>query len=223
MLTTGWFLLTTEFKLLFRRSHEWLYPMSFFLIIVCIFPLAFSPDPLFLQRYIPGCVWIAALFSSLLSMESIFYAELEEGNLEQLLLSQAPLSFLLLAKFAAQWIVNELPLILLTPVIGVLFHLPFSAIVPLIAGLLIGTPILILLNSLGIALTLGLRQQGVLLGLLILPLLTPVIIFGVTIVQQSQAGFSIGAALCFFAGIALLAILLLPLAIAQALRISMDH
>lgn len=222
MMKAAWFLFYTELVLLLRRSQEWLYSVGFFVIVISLFPLAFTPDPAFLQKYVPGCIWIAALLASLLAVENVFYTDLEDGNLEQLVLSQTPLTMIVIAKMCAQWIVTELPLILLTPILGVMFHLSASTIAALCASLLIGTPILTLIGSLGVALTLGLRQQGMLLGLLMLPLVTPVLIFGVNIVQQEQAGFSIAAPLAFLSGLSILAITALPYAIAATLRVGMD-
>lgn len=222
MLKAVWFVFYTELILLLRRSQEWLYPLGFFIIVISLFPLALTPDPVFLQKFVPGCIWIAALLASLLSIENVFFTDIEDGNLEQLLLSHTPLSLLVLAKLCAQWIVTELPLVILTPLLGVLFHLSMKAILALCLSLLLGTPILTFIGSLGVALTLGLRQQGVLLGLLILPLVTPVLIFGVNIVQQSQSGFSIVGPLAFLGGLFVLAITLLPWVIAASLRISVD-
>lgn len=222
MLKAAWFVFQIELLLLLRRSHEWLYPLGFFVIVISLFPLAFTPDPQFLQKFVPGFMWIAALLASLLSIENVFFTDVEDGNIEQLLLSQIPLTLLVLAKLSAQWLVSELPLILLTPLLGSLFHLTLPTMLALSLSLLLGTPILVLIGSLGVALTLGLRQQGVLLGLLILPLVTPVLIFGVNIVQQAQAGFSIIGPLAFLGGLCAFAITLLPWAIAATLRISLD-
>lgn len=219
---TAWWVFYTELLLLLRRSREWLYPIGFFIIVVSLFPLAFTPDPAFLQKYVPGCIWIAALLASLLSIEHVFYSDLEDGNLEQMVLSSTPLALIIAAKLAAQWLVTELSLVLLTPVLGLLFHLSVYITMVLCLSLLFGTPILILVGSLGVALTLGLRQQGVLLGLLILPLVTPVLIFGVNIVQQAQSGFSIVGPLAFLSGLSVLAITILPMVIAGSLRISLD-
>lgn len=222
MLKAAYFVFYTELLLLLRRSQEWLYPLGFFVIVISLFPLAFTPDPIFLQKYIPGCIWIAALFASLLSIENVFATDLEDGNLEQLLLSPTPLTLLMIAKLSAQWIVTQLPLILLTPLLGLIFNLHIGSIVALCLSLILGTPILTLLGSFFVALTLGLRQQGVLLGLLMLPLVTPILIFGVNIVQQSQAGFSIRGPLAFLAGLSIFAMTLLPWAIAATMRVSVD-
>lgn len=222
MLKTMGFIFYMELVLLLRRSQEWLYPLSFFVIVISLFPMAFTPDPVFLQKYIPGCIWIAALLASLLSVENMFAAELEDGNMDQLLLTQTPLALLMLAKMSAQWLVTQLPLILLTPILGTMFHLSLSTVLLLSVSLLLGTPILTLIGSLCVALTLGLRQQGVLLGLLILPLVTPVLIFGVNLVQQSQGGLAITGPLAFLAGLSVFTITLLPWAIAATLRVSID-
>lgn len=222
MLKAFWFVFYTECLLLLRRSQEWLYPLGFFIIVISLFPLAFSPDPAFLQKYIPGCIWIAALLASLLSIENVFYTDMEDGYLEQQILSTMPLTLLVFAKLCAQWLITELPLIFLTPLLGWIFNLPAHATLSLCLGLLLGTPILTLIGSLAVALTLGLRQQGVMLGLLMFPLITPVLIFGVNIVQQSQAGFSVSGPFAFLAGLCVLAMTLLPFAIAAALKVSVD-
>jgi heme exporter protein B len=211
-----------EILLLWRRSQEWLYPIAFFVIVISLFPFAFSPDPALLKMLIPGGVWIAALFASLLSIETIFHADLEEGSLEQWMLSSVPLAFLTLAKLAAHWITTALPLIILTPFIGWMFQLPAHATMILTASLLLGTPILTLLGSFGVALTLGLRQQGVMMSLLILPLSAPVLIFGVNMVLQAEAGFSAAGPLALMAGLLVIALIGIPFAAAAALRVGLD-
>lgn len=222
MLKTAGFIFKTELLLLWRRSQEWLYPLAFFIIVISLFPLAFTPDPAFLQKYAPGCIWIAALLASLLSIENVFFTDMEEGYLEQLILSQIPLSFLMLIKLSVQWLVTQLPLILLTPLLGFLFHLPVSTTMALCFSLLLGTPILTLTGSLGVALTSGLRQQGVLLGLLVFPLVTPVLIFGVSISQQARESLSITGPLAFLGGLSVLAITLLPWTIAATVKVGAD-
>lgn len=223
MLKTLRFIFASELILLLRRSQEWLYPLGFFVIVISLFPLAFSPNPATLQALAPGLIWIAALFANLLASENIFFTDTEDGHIEQLLLSPLPLSLLVLIKISAQWLVTQLPLILLTPLLSTLFHLSLHTIFILCISLLFGTPILTLLSSLGVALTLGLRQQGILLGLLILPLATPVLIFGVNIAQQSQSAFPFTNSLAFLAGLCMLAATLLPLAIATTLRLGADE
>lgn len=212
----------TELLLLIRRSQTWLFPLCFFTIVICLFPLAFSPNPVFLQTYIPGCIWLAALLASLLSVENIFFNDIEDGYLEQLMLSDAPLGMMILLKMSAQWVMTQLPLIILTPFLGLLFDLQAKIILALCISLLVGTPCLLMIGALAAALCTGIRQQGAMLSLLILPLVTPILIFGVGITQQMQAGVSIIAPLALLTGISLLTVTLLPWAIAGALRVGLD-
>jgi len=219
MLSVYIMLFKTELALRWRRSQEWLYPLGFFLIVVSLFPLAFTPDPQFLMTYIPGCIWIAALLASLLSIDNFFYADMEEGHLEQLLLSPASLAGILFAKLSAQWLVTELPLLLLIPMLACLFHLPLETTLALWLSLTLGTPILILLGALGTTLTLGLRQQGVFLGLLILPLVMPILLLGMLTTEQ---GLTLTGPLALLSGLLLISLTLFPWLIAISLRISFD-
>lgn len=211
-----------ECLMILRRTQEWLYPLTFFLMIICLLPFAFSPDPVILQSLIPGGMWIAALFASLLAITSIFQADYEDGCLQQWILGSIPLPFIVLAKLAAHWLASTLPLLILAPLIGWLFQLSWDVIVVLTISLTVGTPILVLLGSLGAALTLGLRQQGVMLSLMILPLITPVLIFGVNMVLQQQAGFTASGPIWLLAGLLLLGMTTIPFAIAMALRNGLD-
>ncbi|HVE43995.1 MAG TPA: heme exporter protein CcmB [Gammaproteobacteria bacterium] len=222
MIKTIYFVFYTELILLLQRSQAWLYPLGFFAIVLVLFPLALTPDPVMLKKIMPGCLWIVTLLAQLLSVESTFTHELEDGSIEQLILSQIPFSLCIFAKLCAQWVASALPLILLTPLVGLSFQLDIHTIGILSLSLLIGTPLLTMLGSLIVALSIGLEKQGMLLGLLILPLTTPVLIFGVSIVQQAQAGISILGALCFLAGLSVLSITLLPWVIASSLKLSCD-
>ncbi|OGT45390.1 MAG: heme exporter protein CcmB [Gammaproteobacteria bacterium RIFCSPHIGHO2_12_FULL_41_20] len=216
-------ILWSDLLIFFRRAREWLYPLGFFIIVLSLFPLAMTPDPFLLQTLAPGIIWIAALLASLLALENIFVSDMEAGFIEQLLLNAHPLSLLLTVKIIAHWLVAEMPLILLMPLLGWWFHLSFAVSGMLMITLLLGTPIFSLLGMLGVALTLGLRSQGALLGLLILPLMVPVLVFGVGTVQQYMAGLPVLGNVAFLAGLLLATGCGLPLAIAAALRISLDE
>ena len=211
-----------ELLLLWRRAQEWLYPVAFFIITISLLPFIFSPDAAVLKTVIPGGIWIAALFACILSIQTLFQADMEEGSLEQWLLSPMPLPFLMLAKIGAHWITTILPLIILTPFLSWLFQLSSQAILILTISLLLGTPILTLLGSFGVTMTLGLRQQGVMMSLLILPLAAPVIIFGVNMVLQTQAGFSVAGPLALLAALLVIAVVGIPFAAAAALKIGLD-
>lgn len=211
-----------ELLLNLRRSQDWLYPLCFFMLVIFLFPLGVTIDNLLLQTFIPGCIWIATLLANLLAMQHFFSTDLEEGIIEQWLLCPISVTVLIYIKLAAQWLLIALPIILLTPLLGLLFHLEQIVIFTLCISLLIGTPILTLIAGLGAAFTLELRQSGMLLSLLILPLVIPVLIFAMSMVQQAQAGISMMGPLSFLIGLCFLTLTFIPFCIAKVLQISLD-
>ena len=209
-----------DLKMAIRRRSELLNPLLFFILVVSLFPLGVGPGPQLLQEIAPGVIWVAALLATLLSMERLFRSDFEDGALEQLLLSPHALSLLVLAKVFAHWLVTGLPLILVSPLLGLLLHLPAEGIAALPVTLLLGTPALSLIGAIGVALTVGLRRGGVLLTLLVLPLYVPVLIFGTTAVAAAAAGLPIAGQLALLGALLALALTLAPFATAAGLRIS---
>ena len=166
-----------DLTLAWRRRADVLSTLIFFVIVVSLFPLGIGPETNLLRTIAPGVVWVAALLASLLSLGRVFATDHQDGSLEQMLLTPQPLYLVVLGKVFAQWMVSEVPLVLIAPLIGVQFDLAPETLWVLFLSLLIGTPILSLIGSVGAALTLGLRGGGVLIALLILPLYIPVLIF----------------------------------------------
>ena len=180
--------LQRDLKLVSRQGGEWLNPISFFIMVITLFPLAISSTPAKLAAMAGGVVWIAALLSVLLSMDSLFRQDYDDGSLEQLLVSPAPLPLVVLAKVLAHWLQTGACLTLLTPIAGLLLHMPNSAMWTLMLTLLLGTPTLSLVSAIGAALTVSLKRGGVLIPLLTLPLHIPVLIFATAAVQASLNG-----------------------------------
>ena len=214
--------LRRDLQIAIRKRSELLNPILFFILVVSLFPLGIGPEPRLLGEIAPGVIWVAALLATLLSMERLFRSDFEDGALEHLLLSPHALSLLALAKVLAHWLVTGLPLILVSPLLGVLLHLPAEAIRVLPLTLLLGTPVLSLLGAVGVALTVGLRRGGVLLTLLVLPLYVPVLIFGTAAVAAAAAGLPVSGQLALLGAMLALALTLSPLATAAGLRISAD-
>lgn len=215
-------LLKRDLMLAFRRRNELVNPLLFFVIVVSLFPMGVSPEQRVLQNVAPGVIWVAALLATLLSLESMFRSDFEDGALEQILLSPYPITILVLAKVLAHWLVTGLPLLLLAPVLGVLLALPNQAMGTLMLTLALGTPILSLIGAIGVALTVGLRRGGALLSLLVLPLYVPVLIFAANAVDSSAAGLPVTGQLYLLGALLVLAMTLAPLAAAAALRISVS-
>ncbi|WP_396662796.1 heme exporter protein CcmB [Methylocaldum szegediense] len=211
-----------DLLLAFRHRGELVNPLLFFLIVVTLFPLGVSPDKVLLRQIAPGVIWIAALLAALYSLENMFRSDFDDGSLEQLALSPYPLSLLVLAKVLAHWLVSGLPMLLLAPLLAMFLSMPSASVTVLELTLLIGTPLLSLIGSIGVALTVGLRRGGILLTLLVLPLYIPVLIFATNAVSAAAAGLSVTGQLYFLAAMLVLALTLVPLATAAALRISLS-
>jgi heme exporter protein B len=217
-----WGVLSRDLKLSFRHRGELANPLLFFVIVISLFPLGVGPAPDILRTLAPGVIWVAALLATLLSLDSLFRSDFEDGALEQLALSPHPLSVLVLAKILAHWLVSGLPLVLIAPLLGVLLYLPEQAQPVLLLSLLLGTPILSLVGAIGMGLTVGLRRGGSLLSLLILPLYVPVLIFGAMAVHDAAFGLPVAGHLLLLGALLVFALSLAPLAAAAALRISLS-
>lgn len=212
-----------DLRVAFRQRQDLLNPLLFFVMVVTLFPLGVSPEVEFLRQSGAGILWVAALLSVLLSLDHLFRHDFDDGTLEQLVLQPQPLFALVLAKTVAHWILTGLPLVVLTPVLGIMVHLDGNSIAVLCLTLLIGTPVLSLIGSIGAALTLGLRSAGVLLSLLIIPLYIPVLIFGTGTVAAASEGSPVAGYLALMGAFLVLAVTLAPFASAAALRISLSN
>lgn len=212
--------LRRDLLLAYRHQGELLDAWLFFVLIVCLFPLGMQPEPALLSEFAPAIIWIAALLATLLSLDRIFRSDFADGSLEQILLSPQPLTLLVLAKVLAHWISSGLPLIIASPLLALALGLPTSAIPVLMVSLGLGTPVLSLVGAIAVALTSGLRGAGLLLPLLLLPLYTPVLIFGSHAVKASAEGLPVQGPIYMLAAMFMLAVSLAPLAIAAALRIA---
>ncbi|MCL4140726.1 UNVERIFIED_CONTAM: hypothetical protein GTU68_062230 [Idotea baltica] len=201
-----------------RNPGQWLNPLLFFFVVVTLFPLGVGPSPQTLSTIAPGVLWVSALLAVLLSLGSLFDADHTDGTLEQLVLSGQSLPIIVLAKVLAHWLLSGLPLLLLSPVLGLLLNLPTQAIPVLMLSLLLGTLSLSLIGAIGAALTVGLNQAGVLLSLLVLPLSVPVLIFGSAAVAAAASDMVASGQLLALLALLILALSIAPLMASLALR-----
>ncbi len=215
-------LLKRDLTLAFRHRAEMINPLLFFVLVTSLFPLGIGADPKLLQAVAPGIIWVAALLAALLSLDGIFRSDFEDGTLEQFLLSSHPVSVLVLAKVLAHWLITGLPLLVVSPLLGVLLGLPGDGILILLVTLALGTPVLSLIGAVGVALTVGLRKGGMILSLLVLPLYVPLLIFAASAVDTAAAGLPVTAHLSLISALLVLSLSLSPLATAAALRISLS-
>jgi len=217
-----WAVVKRELSLALRHKGDVLIPLVFFVLIASLFPLGVGPESAQLQRMAPGVLWVGALLSTMLTLPRLFTTDHMDGSLEQMALSTTPLTLLLASKAWAHFILSGLPLVVIAPVVGLQFGLNADALGMLMLTLLLGTPTLSLLGSVGAALTIGLRGGGVLLALLILPLFIPVLIFGAGAVQAHMTGMGAGGHVSILAALLVLSAFFAPLATTLAVRISLE-
>ncbi|MEO6746707.1 MAG: heme exporter protein CcmB [Caldimonas sp.] len=205
-----------------RHRSEVLTALAFFVVVTSLFPLGIGPEPELLRRIGPGALWVAALLATLLGLPRLFAADHADGTLEQMALSPHPFALQIAGKVAAHWLLCGLPLVLIAPLLGLQFGLDADALGVLFVSLLIGTPLLSLIGSIGAALTLGVRGGGVLLALLVLPLFIPALVFGAGAVEAQAAGLGVRGHLSVLGAMLVLALFFAPWATTAALRIAME-
>ena len=221
LLQAGNALLVRDLRLLWRRRGDAFQPALFALLVVVLFALALGGEPQALAKVASAVMWVAVLLAGLLSLDTLFRGDAEDGSLEQWILAPVPLAWLVAVRVLSHWLTSALPLILATPLLGELLHLPHDQLPVLLASLALGTPLLSLLGAVVAALTVGMRRSGILVALLALPLYVPVLIFGAGSVARSAQGLDAIGALLFLGAGLVLALVLAPLAAAAAIRIAL--
>lgn len=192
--------------------------LGFFLTVVVLLPIGIGPDQALLARIAPGALWISLLLSVLLSADRIYQQDYEDGSLDIMTMGPVPFEMVALAKSVAHWLSTSLPLAVAAPLLGFLVNLEPAAILPLAVAMVVGSIALSLIASIGAAVTVGLRRGGLLVSILVLPLYVPVLIFGLSASQPNAAPGLTAASLLILAAIALVSLVVSPLASAAALR-----
>jgi heme exporter protein B len=219
------FLLTLrrELTIAYRHRIAYLNPLFFFLLITILFPFAITADPKKLILIGPGVIWIALLFANMLSIENLFDLDFEDGTLEQMALNASSFLSCIFAKLCIHWLTATFPLMITSLLMGKLFFLNLHTLKILFISLLLGSPVLTFLCGLGAALTLGLRQKGLILIILVIPLYLPVLIFGTGAVNDAAQHLPVDSHLYFLAAFLSLSFTFAPLAIGSALKISLEY
>jgi heme exporter protein B len=211
-----------ELRLSFRRPEQLLQPLVFFLIVTTLFPLGLSVQLSLLKDMAPGVLWVAALLSSLLALDSLFKSDADDGTLEQLALSGQSLTVIVIAKTAAHWLLSGAALVLISPLVATALAIPAAAFPTMLASLALGTLTLSWLGAIGAGLTVGLKRGNVLLSLIVLPLAMPLLIFGAGATDRAVAGTSAAGALYLLASLCVFTATFAPFAVTAALRITLE-
>ncbi|NOU20575.1 MAG: heme exporter protein CcmB [Methyloglobulus sp.] len=211
-----------DLVLAMRRRSEIANPVLFFILVITLFPLGIGAQPKLLQAIAPGIIWVSALLATMLSLDSLFRSDFDDGSLEQILLSPYPTSILVLGKITAHWLTTGLPLLIVAPLLAVFLGMPNQSLSILLLTLFLGTPILSLIGAVGVALTVGLRRGGMILSLLVLPLYVPVLIFASNAVEMASTGLPVTAQVNILISMLLMALVLAPWPTAAALKMSIN-
>jgi heme exporter protein B len=181
-------LVARDLKLAARIGGSGALGLVFFLMIVTLVPFALGPDLNLLSRIGPAILWIAAVLATLIGLDRLFQADEEDGSLDLMLASPLPLELVVIAKVLAHWLTTGAPLVLAVPLFGLLVALDFPGMLAMMATLLVGTPALTFIGAIGAALTASIRRGGLILSILVLPLMIPTLIFGVSAANAARGG-----------------------------------
>jgi len=214
-------LLVRDLALAWREGGAIGAALGFYLVVVTLLPLAIGPDLNLLARIAPGVLWLGLLLAALLSLPRMFEADLEDGSLEVLATGPLPLEGVAAAKSLAHWLTTGVPLTVLAPLLGLLLNLELEAYGVLVASMLAGTPAISFLGAAGAALTLKARRGGLLMGLLMLPLFVPTLVFGISAIGAAGDAAAWPSFLILVA-VSLGALVLGPVAAAAALRFQLQ-
>ncbi|MGL6258011.1 heme exporter protein CcmB [Vibrio sp. WXL103] len=211
-----------ELLIALRRQADLFNPLWFFILVITLFPLSIGPEPNLLARISPGIIWVAALLAALLSLERLFRDDFQDGALEQMMLLPIPLSLAVIAKVVAHWLLTGLPLLIISPLLGILLSLDFNTWLAVVGTLLVGTPTLSFVGAIGVALTVGLQKGGVLLSLVVLPLYIPILIFATSAIESASMGATYNGQLAILLAMLVAALTATPFAISASLRVSVN-
>ncbi len=216
-------LIRRDIRIALRAGGGAMIGVLFFLSVVVVMPFALGPDLALLKRIGPAILWLGAMLASLLTLDRLFTADLDDGSLDLIVMSRTPLELSCAAKALAHWLAAGVPLIVATPIIGILLNLDAAATFAVALTLLAGTPALTFTGMIGAALAVTLRRGGLLLAVVVLPLSIPVLIFGVAASNAAIEGpASFGTPFSILCALSLVSLVVGPFAAAASLRQGLD-
>ena len=216
-------MIVRDLRIHLRGASEMMNPLVFFVVVISLFPLGVGPGREVLAEIAPAIIWVAALLATLMSMDLMFRGDYNDGSLEQMVVSGQSLLLIVMSKIIGHWIVAGLPLILLSPVIGVALYMEQEAIIVMMLTLLLVTPVLSLLGAIGASLTVGLERGGLLVSIIVLPLYVPLLVIGTAMVHAAVRGDSVAGYAYWLLAILLIAMTLAPLAVVAGVRVAVDQ
>ena len=211
-----------DFKLVIKGSNETLAAIMFYVLAIIMFPSSSGTETDLLSKIAGGAIWMAALFSSLLSLDRMLRSDFEDGSLELMVLSKMSLESIILAKCLSHWLTNGLPLVVLSPILCIIIGLDFSYWWILLLTLLIGTPSLTLIGATPAALSCVIGKGGVITAMVMLPLMLPILILGAGAIEAEISGLGGIGHLYALSAILPISLLVAPFLAAKAVRLGWE-
>ena len=216
-------LLLRDISIAFRHRGAWLNPLAFAVMVITLFSFGVGPDAVALKSQGSAIVWVVALLGIMLSLESMFSHDFNDGSLEQMLMADCSAYALALTKVCAHWIVVGLPLALASPLFALMLGLPARVIPVMALGLVLGTGILCFLGAVGASVAMSLRSGSNIIALVVLPFYIPVIIFGARLFQSALNDWPVMPGFALLTGLLIVVASLGPLAVGAGLRFSVEQ
>ena len=211
-------LLARETRLAWGRGGGPLVSVGFYAGVATLAPLAAGPQAERLGAMAAGLAWMTLALASLLSLDRLFERDYEDGALDLLTLSPAPLELACAVKCLAQWIAAGAPLALAAPVAAIALGADPSVAPLMLVCALLGGLAFAFVGGIGAALSLGARRGGLLTAVIVLPLFAPPVIFGGGALSAFASGLPWTAGFALLAAYAAAAAALGPIAMAAACR-----
>lgn len=218
----AWALFQRDLQLSRRMGSQAMLPLVFLFSVIAMVPLGIGPGPELLRAISPGMIWVAALLSGLLALDGLFKSDFEDGTLEQWWVGEQPVVTLASVRIFSHWLITAGPTILATPIAAQMLYLPNDVLGLMLLSLLLGTPIMSLVGALGAALTLNAKGGSALVGILVFPLIVPVLIFGTGAVSAALDGLTARPFILLLSALLILGITLVPIATVAALKLSIE-
>jgi heme exporter protein B len=202
----------------YRQGGDYLLALSFWLLVICFFPLSSNASPQLLQSFAPGIIWLGLLLTQLLNLPKFFRNDYHDGLIAELIQSPNDFFFIVLYKLFNFWLINYLPILILTPLLGLMLLLPKASLITLEFTILLGSPTLTLLSGFIASLTVSLKNSTLLANLLFLPLTTPILIFATGAINNTLLHTANQAPLAWLGVMLLISLILFPWAICTVLK-----
>ena len=197
--------------------------VGFMILIIILFPLGLGPIQEKLNIVSNAVIWVGLILAIMPSLEKLLQKDFENGWLDQIATSPIPLEIVMLSKGISYWLIILIPLIITSPIFAILLDMDLKNIPWLVISISAGSLAISLIGLSGSALILGARRGNILLPILIIPLMTPILIFGVGVNEAIKINVSPYGNLYLLLALTLVYLVISPFISALLVRIAIGR